>query len=174
MKKPSDRHGRERLGGTGLGLAGGRRWSLTQGLHSYLVNSQEGRPRVATLLSGCFSPSHCLEMFREKWGGGVKWNKELQQCTRQVETGQKIKGREKGRDCEMCEQGWREKMWQTDRKRNTWSINNKTLSYLKVSFLVNKLCFNSCKVSAESSVTHAASSQEIITYHSYHYFYCRC
>lgn len=62
--------GRERQGGTGLGLAGGRRWSLTQGLHTYAVNSQEGRPGVATLLTGCFSPSHCLEMFKGKWGSG--------------------------------------------------------------------------------------------------------
>lgn len=66
--------GRKRLGGTGLGLAGGRRWSLTHGLHSYLVNSEEGRPGVATLLTGCFSPSHCLEMLGEAgWGeGGCK------------------------------------------------------------------------------------------------------
>lgn len=70
------------------------------------------------LLTVYYSPSHCLEMFKWKQRRGVKRYKELQQCVRQVETGQKVKGeREDERGSQWSCQGWTVK---TIRKR--WTI----------------------------------------------------
>lgn len=126
------------------------------------MNSQEGRPRVATLLTGCSSPSHCSEMFKGKQAGGgegVKWNKELQQCARQVETGQKLKERERKRR----QNGLTEVVGEdvADKKKGKQTTQS-NIELLNVCFLENTLCCI-CKMSIETSAwTDAASSQQII------------
>lgn len=113
--------------GSRLGLMCGRRWSPTLGLHCYLVNSDDAPGWLLFFWLGAPLP---LTEFKGEAGGGVKRNQELQQCTRQVETGPKWK-REGARErettkCVCRSQEWGYIWW---KKTNRSGVNNKVLSY---------------------------------------------
>lgn len=109
---------KERLGGTRAGLCGWEKVEsdTLESMHSHPVNSRVAPGWLFSFKTGCCSPSHWWGMFKGKrgvaaaavnyWGAGgsrVKRNEELQQCARQVETGQKIKRRKRVRESERAE-----------------------------------------------------------------------